>query len=121
MRRAQRLTRPLAAVAAGLTLLWASCRTRGDRLAPASGGDQTRVLYERSCSACHGLRGEGKQLGTMRVPSLREGAAAYAPDERLFAQISQGGNGMPPFKDSLDDRQIQDLVRFVRQEIQGRK
>jgi mono/diheme cytochrome c family protein len=122
MRRAGRLTRAFAAAAAGLALLGgAGCTARGDRPAPAAPGEQTRRLYERSCAVCHGPSGEGKQLGTMRVPTLREGQAAAGTDERLFAQISDGGNGMPPFKHTLDDRQIQDLVRFVREELQGKK
>jgi mono/diheme cytochrome c family protein len=87
----------------------------------AGGGDTTRTVYARSCATCHGAEGEGKQLGTLKVPSLREGAPLTDTDERLFSQISNGGKGMPPFNSTFDDRQIQDLVRFVREEFQGRK
>ena len=118
MRRAEKFGRALGA-AAGLALAAAAgCTASGRKPAPPAAAGQTRVLYERSCAVCHGPRGEGKQLGTMKVPSLREGAAVNNPDERLFAQISNGGKGMPPFRHTLDDRQIQDLVRFVREEIQ---
>ncbi|MCA1621913.1 MAG: cytochrome c, partial [Acidobacteria bacterium] len=65
--------------------------------------------------------GEGKQLGTLTVPSLRQGAPLTRTDEQLFTQISDGGKGMPPFKHTFDDRQMQDLVRFIRTEFQGRK
>ena len=121
MRRAVGFKRALTSAAACLALAAAGCTTRGNKPTPVSGGDQTRMLYERSCAVCHGLRGEGKQLGTMSVPSLRAEATVAAPDERLFAQIGDGGKGMPPFKQTLDDRQIRDLVRFIREEIQGRK
>src|SRR4051794_25076713 len=57
-----------------------------------------RVLYERNCAVCHGPRGEGTQLGTMKTPPLNSGAALTDPDERFLKQISDGGNGMPPFK-----------------------
>ena len=123
MRSAPGPKRKLRLAAACLALAAASgCDARGSKPRPAaSGPEQTRALYERSCATCHGADGEGKQLGTLNVPSLRQGAALTDPDERLFSQISDGGRGMPPFKYTLDDRQIQDLVRFVREEIQGRK
>ena len=120
MRRADGFTRLLAAAAAGLALAAAGCTSRASKPLPAAGGDQTRALFERSCSACHGPRGEGKQLGTLRVPSLREGRALTDPDARILTQIRDGGNGMPPFKYSLDDEQIETLARFVRTELQGR-
>ena len=104
----------LAAAAAG-------CTSRANKPVPVSGADATRVSYERNCAVCHGPRGEGKQLGTLTIPSLRVGAPLTDPDERLFTQISEGGKGMPPFKHYFDDRQIQDLVRFIREEFQGKK
>jgi mono/diheme cytochrome c family protein len=107
-----------AAVCLALAATAAGCATRAGRPPAASGPEATRTFYERNCATCHGRRGEGQQLGTMRVPSLREGAPAARTDEELFRQIAEGGKGMPPFKHTLDDRQIQDLVRFIREEIQ---
>ncbi|HEX8337792.1 MAG TPA: cytochrome c [Pyrinomonadaceae bacterium] len=105
-----------------LALTAAGCATRAQKKpAPGGGAAPVRVLYERNCAVCHGPRGEGTQLGTMKTPPLRSGAALTYPDEKFFKQISDGGNGMPPFKAMLDDRQIEDLVRFIREEIQGRK
>jgi mono/diheme cytochrome c family protein len=105
--------------AAGLSLAAVGCSARGGKPAPAdSGRDQTRTTFERNCAVCHGPQGDGKQLGTMTIPSLRAGAALADPDEKLFKQIRDGGNGMPPSKYTLTDEQIQDLVRFVREEIQ---
>lgn len=101
------------------TLVAASCTGSGKT--PAAAADASpRVLYERNCAVCHGPRGEGKQLGTLNVPSLREGRALTDHDERILSQIRDGGNGMPPFKYSLDERQIADLARYVRRDIQGR-
>ncbi|HEX8722545.1 MAG TPA: cytochrome c [Pyrinomonadaceae bacterium] len=122
MLRARDLRLALKAAAACLALAAAAgCDARGGRSGPAAAAaDRTRALYDRSCATCHGPQGEGKQVGTMNVPSLRQGAALNDPDERLFSQIADGGRGMPPFKYTLDDRQIEDLVRFVREEIQKR-
>lgn len=116
MRRTARAGLSLALVA--LTLCAAACATGGG--APPSREEATRQLYERNCAACHGPRGEGRQLGTLTVPPLREGRALNDPDSRILNQIRDGGNGMPPFKYSLDDEQIETLFRFVRTELQGR-
>jgi mono/diheme cytochrome c family protein len=111
----------LTAAAACLALAAAGCTSRASKPVPTNGADATRMTYERSCMTCHGPQGEGKQLGTLTIPSLRIGAPLTDPDERLFTQIAEGGKGMPPFKYTLDDRQIQDLVRFIREEFQGKR
>ena len=104
---------------AALALASVSCASSAER--PASGQAQTRAVFERNCAVCHGPRGEGTQLGTMKTPPLNSGAALTDTDELFFKQISDGGKGMPPFKHMLDDKQIEDLIRFIREELQGRK
>lgn len=101
-----------------VTLAAPACSPHPDQTAHPA--DPTRELFQRNCAVCHGQQGEGRQLGTLNVPSLRTGRAATDPDQRLLAQIHDGGNGMPPFKYSLTDEQIQDLLRFVREDLQGR-
>ena len=102
-----------------LALSATGCATRAEK--PADGAVTTGVLYQRNCAVCHGPQGQGTELGTMKVPPLNSGAALNDPDEKFFKQISDGGKGMPPFKATLDDKQIEDLVRFIREELQGRK
>jgi mono/diheme cytochrome c family protein len=103
-----------------LALAAGGCVTRAPQPAASTSGATPRVLYERNCAVCHGPQGQGTQLGTMKTPPLVSGAALTDPDEKFFKQISDGGNGMPPFKYTLDDKQINDLVRFIREEIQKR-
>jgi alcohol dehydrogenase (cytochrome c)/quinohemoprotein ethanol dehydrogenase len=107
---------------AALVCLCTACAT-GDNSAAAkkTGYDAARELFARNCAACHGPSGEGKQIGTLQVPTLREGRAAQDPDARLLSQIHDGGNGMPPFKFTLTDDQIQELLRFVREGLQKRQ
>jgi mono/diheme cytochrome c family protein len=104
-----------------LALPAGGCASRAQMPAPSSGAASVRVLYERNCAVCHGPRGQGTQLGTMKTPPLNSGAALTDTDEKFFKQIADGGKGMPPFKHTLDDQQIDDLVRFIREEIQGKK
>ena len=119
MTRAKTVAGSLAAV--GLALAATGCISRAPQPAASTARATPRVLYERNCAVCHGPQGQGTQLGTMKIPPLSSGAALTDPDEKFFKQISDGGNGMPPFKHTLDDKQIEDLVRFIREEIQGRK
>lgn len=117
-----RLAKILAVALASLACFTSSCATRDDvSAARKTKADTARELYARNCATCHGLVGEGKQVGTLRVPPLREGRAVEDPDARLLSQIHDGGNGMPPFKFTLTDDEIQDLLRFVREEIQRKK
>ena len=109
---------PSAFILLFVALAVSACSPRGGKVSKSA--DPTRELFERNCSVCHGTEGEGRQVGTLNVPSLRAGRAATDPDERLSAQIQNGGNGMPPFKWTLTDEQIQDLLRFVREDLQGR-
>jgi mono/diheme cytochrome c family protein len=110
-----------AAACLALAAAFAGCDSRAGKPASSGGAVAVRTSYERNCATCHGLQGEGKQLGTLTAPSLRQGAPLDRTDEQLFTQISVGGKGMPPFKYTFDDPQIRDLVRFIRTEFQGKK
>lgn len=79
-----------------------------------------RSTYTQSCAMCHGANGEGSQMGNMKIPSLKSKESTNDTDAVLAKQIANGSKGMPPFKDKLTPEQIQDLVRYIRQEIQGK-
>jgi mono/diheme cytochrome c family protein len=91
--------------------------TPADELASAS------KEFSQFCSACHQDHGEGGTVKIegkpLKVPSLKEGHALKHTDEEFAKQISKGGEGMPPFKDKLTPEQINNLVRFIRRDIQG--
>ncbi len=75
-------------------------------------------LYREKCETCHAYDGGGKTpIGSNefpRVPSLRSPAIAATPDGELFYHIRNGirNTGMPAW--NLPDRQIWQLVSFVR-------
>lgn len=84
----------------------------------------TRVVFAKDCQTCHGVDAKGGPVkledGTrLRVPSLREGHSLRHPDSDFRKQIQAGGDGMPAFKDKLSSQQIDELIKFIRQEFQG--
>ena len=116
-----RLAKILSLVIAALVCLGSACATGDVSAVKKTKDDPTRELFARNCAACHGPSGEGKQVCTLQVPTLREGRAVTDPDARLLSQIHDGGKGMPPFKFTLTDDQIQDLLRFIREELQKKQ
>jgi mono/diheme cytochrome c family protein len=85
---------------------------------------ETRGVFAKTCQTCHGADGKGGPVkledGTrLRVPSLREGHALRHPDSDYVKQIREGGDGMPAFKDKLNQQQIDELIHFIRHEFQG--
>jgi mono/diheme cytochrome c family protein len=83
-----------------------------------------RANFQKNCIACHGEKGEGGRVEVdgkkLKVPNLREGHALQHTDEKFVKQISEGDDEMPAFKDKLKPEEINDLVRFVRKEFQGK-
>ncbi len=85
----------------------------------------TRKLYEKNCQNCHGANGEGGPVkledGTkLKVPSFHEGHAVRHPDSDYEKQITKGGDGMPAFGEKLKPEEMNDLIRFIRHEFQGK-
>src|SRR5690606_15752258 len=75
-----------------------------DRSTAHEGAD----IYKNNCLACHGDNGEGGHNG----PNLQKSEMLQDRDA-LINQIKNGSAGMPPFKDSLDDNQIDALVEYL--------
>lgn len=84
---------------------------------------EARSIFARDCQNCHGVDGKGGRVKlddgkTLRVPSMSEGHALRHKDSDFHKQIMEGGDGMPAFKDKLNSQQVDELIRFVRQEFQ---
>lgn len=70
-----------------------------------------RELYERNCMVCHGQGGQSVMPG---VPNFGRGEGVLKPDFTLLASIRSGRNAMPAFQGILTDRDIMDVIAFVR-------
>jgi mono/diheme cytochrome c family protein len=79
-------------------------------------------LFRQNCAICHGPEGEGKILDDgKQIPNLRGTEFKYKTDGEIYRHISEGGNGMTPFRGQLTDREINLMVRFVQDELRSRK
>jgi mono/diheme cytochrome c family protein len=104
---------PFAIALVSILLLTAGCGGGGD----GSGGDDSsvgggspgaKVFADAGCGDCHTMRSANAkgQVG----PDLDE----IRPNEaKVVKQVTNGGNGMPAFKDELTAEQIQQVAAFV--------
>ncbi|MDT4895683.1 MAG: cytochrome c6 [Acidobacteriota bacterium] len=84
---------------------------------------EAKTTFMQTCAACHQEKGEGGMVKIegkrLKVPSLLEGHGLSHTDAEFAKQIANGGDGMPAFKDRLNTEQINNLVRFIRRDIQA--
>ncbi|NIQ98057.1 MAG: c-type cytochrome [Desulfuromonadales bacterium] len=74
--------------------------------------DRGAALFARYCSTCHGEKGSG---GHMTAPLAGHSFSFGSDKEQLMDTIRRGRpQGMPAFKDSLDEAQIAALASYLR-------
>lgn len=85
----------------------------------AKGGDadKGKALFAQQCATCHNATNTEKKLGPglkglFQMTKLNNGKKAT--EQNIRAQIDNGGNGMPPFKDMLSDHEKDDLVAYLK-------
>lgn len=85
-----------------------------------------RGVYEKDCKNCHGDNGQGgtakqEDGSKLKVPTLREGRVVRHEDAEYLKQITKGGDGMPAFDKKLTPEQMNDLIKMIRVEFQGKQ
>jgi len=104
--------------AAGAILAVAGCsgaESRSPALTPEASRGQR--LFQGTCAACHRadstdpLNGPGLK-GIFQKPYFPSGAPAN--DERAREVIKMGRRTMPPYGQILDNRQIDDLIAYLK-------
>jgi mono/diheme cytochrome c family protein len=94
-------------VAAGLV----ACLTQQRPVAASSKASArgAETFNAHSCAKCHGVNGvNGDRAPDLQSLRNRMDAATIAK------QIREGGKGMPPFGDQLSDKEVDDLVAYLR-------
>ncbi|MFN2500888.1 MAG: cytochrome c [Pyrinomonadaceae bacterium] len=75
-------------------------------------------LFRQNCAICHGPEGEGKTLEDgKQIPNLRDGGHKFKTDAEIYKHISEGGDGMTPFRDQLTERELRLMVDFVQKDL----
>ena len=79
---------------------------------------QGEELYRKHCSGCHGLDGRGntvRDMGQQYADLTDDNWKNGGDDTSIGNSIREGSFGlMPGFQETLDDRQIQALVAYLR-------
>ena len=70
-----------------------------------------RPLYGSNCAVCHGQTGQSVMVG---APNFNRGESLLRPASTLLASIRSGKNACPAFRGILADRDILDVIAFVR-------
>jgi glucose dehydrogenase/cytochrome c553 len=67
-----------------------------------------KSVFAQNCATCHGADGHGGNGGPdlTSIPSAKRQA-------RVVAQVRNGGGGMPAFKGTLTQKQINDVAAYV--------
>jgi cytochrome c6 len=80
---------------------------------PASAADLTRgsQTYALHCAACHGPAGQG---GIHGAPKFNRGERLLQSDLALLQSVRRGKGVMPSFAGVLRDREILDVIAFLR-------
>jgi mono/diheme cytochrome c family protein len=84
--------------------------------------DYAASIFRQNCAICHGPEAEGQTLpnGT-QIPNLRAKPHKYNTDNEIYRHITEGGNGMVPFRGQLSEREINMMVDFVRKDLRGER
>lgn len=76
------------------------------------GAADGRTVYQAICQACHMPEGQGA-LGAGEYPALA-GNPKLAAAPYVAMMVLDGHAGMPGFSDMLNDRQVVEVVGYVR-------
>lgn len=68
-------------------------------------------LYQQYCIGCHGAAGDGMMPG---APNFSRGESLMQTDNALLNAIKNGKNAMPGFQGAISDKDILDIIAYLR-------
>ena len=90
----------------------------GTLLSPTLRGDEANggVVYKAKCAMCHGPDGKGETaMGkNLKLKDLGSADVQNVHDSELKTLLEKGKGKMPSLKGKLTDRQMGDVIQFVR-------
>jgi mono/diheme cytochrome c family protein len=100
----------VAVLAAALAALPATAAGAPD---PAKG----RETFQAQCAVCHNADNDQKKMGPGLKGLFKRAKLASGKkvsDATVRARIDEGGNGMPAYKDMLNDQEKDDIIAYLR-------
>ncbi|MBZ5527381.1 MAG: c-type cytochrome [Acidobacteriia bacterium] len=80
--------------------------------------ERGRILFEKKCALCHNADSDVRKIGPGLKGLNQRGKFSVndnkITDKTLKAWIESGDEQMPPFKEVLSEKEIMDVVRYVR-------
>lgn len=101
--------------------VWAVCATIAagtvTALMGAKGDPAKGKEVFTQCAICHNADSDEKKMGPglkglFKKDKLADGKKAS--EANIRSRIDDGGNGMPPYKELLDDQQKDDLIAYLK-------
>ena len=101
--------------------VWAVCLTVAAGTVTAlmgAKGDAAKgkEVFEQ-CAVCHNADSEEKKMGPGLKGLFKRDKMAdgkKVSEANIRTRIDEGGNGMPGYKDTLDDQQKEDLIAYLK-------
>lgn len=76
-------------------------------------------VFDANCSVCHNSDSEEAKIGPglkglTKKAKMSAGDKKAPTDANVREQINNGGNGMPPYKDTLSDAEKANLIAYLK-------
>jgi mono/diheme cytochrome c family protein len=83
----------------------------------AFGADQkAHSLYKSKCQGCHGADGKASAMGKkLGARDFQDPDVASMSEDDLAKVTKEGKGKMPAYKGKLNDKQIDELVQYIKQ------
>jgi cytochrome c len=101
-------------LAIACTLLFGSVSMYAQKKGDAAKGKE---VFEQ-CSVCHDAESTEKKMGPglkgLFTKAKLDSNGKPMNDANIMGKINEGGNGMPPYKDSLNDTERANLLAYLK-------
>jgi cytochrome c len=84
--------------------------------APKGDAAKGKVVFEQ-CAICHNADTDEKKMGPGLKGLFKKDKMANGKkptDAAVLDKINEGGNGMPPYKDTLSDAEKDDVIAYLK-------
>ena len=86
-------------------------------LSPSYAAEAAKTLFTNRCQGCHGADGKGNQTMAKalqaNIPDLTSKEVAKKTEKEVLELLSKGKGKMPPTA-GLSEKELKDLVRYIK-------